>query len=76
MMPSALSIGFAKATSVLLSGGSAGGIGTFANADWLGSVLPPSVYYRAAPIGGWFFPGDSSDHPGDESWYDAPPPVF
>ena len=50
---------FAKATSVLLTGGSAGGAGTFVNADWLGSVLPPSTHYRAAPIGGWFFPGDS-----------------
>jgi hypothetical protein len=63
---------FTKATSVLLTGSSAAG--KFVNADWLASVLPPSTHYRAAPIGGWFFPGDTADHPGDESW--TPPSAY
>ena len=47
-----------KAHSVLLSGASAGGIGTFQNADWLGSrlrALSPQVSFKASPQAGAFF---------------------
>eukprot|EP00756_Hemistasia_phaeocysticola_P066305 Hpha_TRINITY_DN9144_c0_g1::TRINITY_DN9144_c0_g1_i1::g.94259::m.94259/K19882/NOTUM; O-palmitoleoyl-L-serine hydrolase len=44
-----------KATHVLLTGGSAGGIGTFYNADWLTARLPDKVV-KAAPNAGWFTP--------------------
>jgi len=47
--------GFNKATQVLLSGTSAGGIGTFVNADTVGQRVP-SAHYKALPQGGWFFP--------------------
>ena len=48
------------ASRVLLSGGSAGGIGVFQNADWLGGAiraLSPStpLAYRAAPQAGAYF---------------------
>lgn len=46
---------------MLLTGGSAGGVGTINNADWLTSVLPSSVIVKAAPIAGWFFPGNFPD---------------
>jgi len=50
-----------NASRVLLAGGSAGGIGTFANADWLGSTLrahhsaPERLVYRAHPQAGAYF---------------------
>jgi len=40
---------------LLLAGSSAGGIGTFVNADYVASMLP-SVNVRANPQGGFFFP--------------------
>lgn len=43
------------ATSVLLSGSSAGGIGSFVNSDFVAAALP-NARVRAAPQGGWFFP--------------------
>ena len=49
---------FGKAHSVLLTGASAGGIGTFQNADWLGGrlhALSPGVKYKASPQAGAFF---------------------
>lgn len=46
---------FTAADQVLLTGSSAGGIGTFNNANWLQSVMPNAVV-RAAPISGLFFP--------------------
>jgi ribosome maturation protein SDO1 len=51
-----------SATHVLLSGGSAGGIGTFQNADWMGEALkdagaPKGAVFRAAPQAGGFFVG-------------------
>jgi hypothetical protein len=47
----------ATADNVLLSGSSAGGIGTFANADFVSDRLGPGVKrYRTNPQGGWFFP--------------------
>ena len=36
------------------TGGSAGGIGTFQNADWLSSRFAPGVV-KASPQAGWYF---------------------
>jgi hypothetical protein len=50
---------FSKATFVLLSGSSAGGIGTFHNADFVSSrmeVIAPAAQVRASPQGGFYFP--------------------
>lgn len=49
-----------SAKRVLLSGASAGGIGTFQNADWLHATLkeagaPPELQFRASPQAGAFF---------------------
>ena len=52
---------FAKMERILLTGGSAGGIGTFYNADWLASVIPSSATLKAAPLAGWFFAGNYPD---------------
>lgn len=46
--------------------------GTFVNADYLRSRLPATVTtFKAAPVGGWFFPGNATGGP---AW--APPDVF
>ena len=47
--------GLAAAKKVLLTGGSAGGIGTFKNVDFLATLLPGAVV-KGAPEAGWFFP--------------------
>ena len=47
---------FAAARSLLLSGSSAGGMGTFLNAEFVKAGLPKAVDLRLAPQGGWFFP--------------------
>ena len=66
---------FAKAERVLLTGGSAGGIGTVYNADWLASFVSPSVVVKAAPKGGWFFGGDYPDQvAAGDAW--APPSLY
>jgi len=44
-----------RAKELLLSGSSAGGIGSTMNADFVASLLP-TVLVRSAPQGGWFFP--------------------
>ena len=47
--------GMSTAQEVMLSGGSAGGLATFLQADFVGGLLPPSVRkYRAVPISGFF----------------------
>ena len=46
----------AAATDFLVSGSSAGGFGTFLNADYVAATLPPTVRVRAAPQAGYFFP--------------------
>ena len=46
---------FGQATRVLFTGGSAGGIGTMHNSDWLASRLPKGADYKAAPQAGAFF---------------------
>jgi hypothetical protein len=60
----------------ILTGGSAGGIGTIVNADWLAARLPATTKFRAMPQGGFF--GQHLDdfqefvsnttHPLDEDW--------
>lgn len=56
--------GLGDAKRILLTGSSAGGIGTFANLDWLVDRFP-GVDIKAAPQAGWFFPaalpGDLDD---------------
>eukprot|EP00051_Salpingoeca_urceolata_P014879 m.189857 g.189857 ORF g.189857 m.189857 type:complete len:329 (+) comp18218_c0_seq4:1050-2036(+) len=54
--------GLGKATQVLLTGSSAGGIGTLGNADTLKDLLPNARVW-AAPQAGWFYPGDCADEP-------------
>ena len=44
-------------SSVLLTGQSAGAVGTFLNADYVQAQLPNATV-KAAPNAGWFFPGD------------------
>lgn len=47
--------GFGDATEVLLSGSSAGGLGTLVHADWLTDLLKPrGVRVAANPMAGWF----------------------
>jgi hypothetical protein len=54
--------GLGDAEHVLLGGSSAGGFGTFFNADFLASeVLNATV--KAAPQAGWFVPGDPNAVP-------------
>ena len=48
---------FAAAQEILVSGSSAGGLGTLYNADYIASRVPRGARVRAAPQGGWFFPG-------------------
>ena len=38
---------------MLLTGGSAGGVGTFLNVDWLAKALPQAVV-KGAPNAGWW----------------------
>ena len=49
-----LSAGVASASDVILSGCSAGGLAVFLHADYVGSLLPPSVRFSAAPGAGFF----------------------
>jgi len=47
--------GMNKATEVLLTGGSAGGVATFIHADQIASMLPKTVKkYKASPFSGMF----------------------
>ena len=62
-------------TKMLLTGGSAGGIGTIYNADWLKTMLPTNALLKAAPLGGWFFPGNYADQVQDNrDW--SPPSLY
>ena len=53
--------GMGKATHVLLTGESAGGTGTFYNADSVAEWMGPAVTVKAAPVSGWFFPAETGD---------------
>ena len=46
--------GLASAAHVILKGCSAGGLATLLNADYVGSLMPASVAYSAAPGAGFF----------------------
>ena len=63
--------GLGAAKNVLLTGGSAGGVGTFVNADYLTERLPQATV-KAAPNAGWFFPaalpGDLPDIYAPSDW--------
>jgi len=61
---------FATADRILLTGGSAGGIGTFRSCDYLAGRVSSEV--SCAPIGGMFFPGFSED----QADPDLPPSDF
>ena len=59
---------FLDAQNVLLTGSSAGGMGTFGNVDWLCTELKDkathkNVTMKAAPVAGWFFAGNTTDQP-------------
>ena len=64
-----LSDSLLDAQYVLLTGGSAGGMGTFGNINWLYNELKTRGTYKdnitikAAPVAGWFFPGNTTDQP-------------
>lgn len=53
--------GLGTATHVLLTGGSAGGIGTLKQVDNLAQMLGPRVVVKGAPNAGWFFPAETGD---------------
>lgn len=47
--------GMSQASEVMLAGGSAGGLATFLQADYVGTLLPRTVRkYRAVPVSGFF----------------------
>jgi len=59
--------GLQDATHVLLMGSSAGGSGTYNNADFMREKwLKPGVYFRAAPVSGMFFPTTTDFVPYEE----------
>lgn len=57
----------ANAEYILISGSSAGGMGTFGNIDFIADYIRQrsgnnyDIVIKGAPIGGWFFPGNTSD---------------
>lgn len=51
------------ASSVLLMGASAGGIGVFQNADFVKTKLVPHVaHFKAVPVSGFYFPGPVEEY--------------
>eukprot|EP01084_Bolivina_argentea_P259614 438105_1 len=67
----AQNMGILDAEYVMLSGGSAGGIGTFGNINWLYDFFKQNGTYannitvKAAPMAGWYFPGNTTDQLND-----------
>lgn len=62
------------ATDVLLTGSSAGGIGTFQNADAMRDhFLPPTIKFKAAPVSGMYFPGPVVEYV--EFWANVSAPI-
>eukprot|EP01084_Bolivina_argentea_P235904 396814_1 len=56
------------ANYILLTGGSAGGIGTIGNTNWLYNEMKnirDNITVKAAPVAGWFFPGNTTDQLSD-----------
>lgn len=59
----------AAGQQVLLTSCSAGGAGTFTNADSITSMLPAAKVVKAAPVSGWFWPGLAEDlSPAEQGW--------
>eukprot|EP01084_Bolivina_argentea_P152741 266379_1 len=59
-----LSDSLLDAEYILLTGGSAGGMGVFGNINWLYNEIKKMEYnftIKAAPNAGWFFPGNTTD---------------
>ena len=54
-----LNHGLSKATEVLLSGGSAGGLSAFLHADYVRSHFGPEVKFGVAPVSGFFLMHDN-----------------
>jgi len=61
-----------SATHVLVSGESAGGIGTFSNADFFSSEFPSAVV-KASPQSGLYFPANLRIYPEWLLWPEGPP---
>jgi|EP01043_Picozoa_sp_COSAG02_P018498 hypothetical protein len=51
-----------RATHVLLTGESAGAVGSYQNVDSLAEWMGPGVVVGAAPVSGWFFPVSFRPH--------------
>eukprot|EP01083_Nonionella_stella_P204903 746631_1 len=64
-------MGLLSAKYILLTGNSAGGYGVFGNYNWFyqevkQKAVYPDIIIKAAPMSGWFFPGnDTIDQPDD-----------
>eukprot|EP01084_Bolivina_argentea_P105196 188318_1 len=63
-------LGLLDAQYVLVTGGSAGGIGLFSNIDWIYNELKEKGKYKnltlkGSPRAGWFFPGNATDELAD-----------
>ena len=52
--------GLARATDVLLSGGSAGGLSAFLHANYIGSMLPTTSTLAVVPLSGFFLAGPNA----------------
>ena len=63
--------GMGNAANILLTGTSAGGIGTFHNVDWLAEHVP-NANVKAIPVAGWFFPRSVEKGKSDKSDYVPP----
>ena len=55
----AVANGLDKATEVVLTGGSAGGLSTFLHADRVAARSPAAAQVRAAPVVGYFLDHDN-----------------
>jgi len=53
---------------VLLSGGSAGGFGTFLNIDYVRSLFSHDVVVKGSPLAGYFIPGELPGLDSDTPW--------
>ena len=52
--------GLARATDVLLSGGSAGGLSAFLHANYVGTMLPADATLAVVPLSGFFLDGPNA----------------
>eukprot|EP01084_Bolivina_argentea_P105200 188324_1 len=64
-----------QAQNVLLSGCSAGAIGTFGNVDWISrklATVSQTITLKAAPVAGWFYAGNCTDEQSEQWDWAAP----